>query len=143
MINLDSRRQFLTSAGASVAMLALPASARAQSYPTRPIRMVVPYSAGGSSDFVGRLMAQKLGEGLGQQLIVDNRPGAGAVIGTDLVAKSKPDGYTIGQIGLTTVINPSLYKKLPYDTLKDLAPITSAIVSPLVAQGAQPTIRTI
>lgn len=132
MIHLNGRRQFLAHAGAAATTLIMPASALAQSYPSKPIRMVVPYSAGGSSDFIGRLMAQKLGEGLGQQVIVDNKPGAGAVIGTDFVAKSPPDGYTIGQIGLTTVINPSLYKKLPYDTFKDLAPITTAIVSPLV-----------
>ena len=110
-----------------------PAELFAQAYPTRPVRLVVPYTAGGSSDFVGRLMAQKLSDGLGQPVTVDNRPGVAGITGTDIVAKSEPDGYTLALVGMTThAANPALYKKLPYDPIKDFAPISVAIVSPLV-----------
>ncbi|MFO1284589.1 MAG: tripartite tricarboxylate transporter substrate binding protein [Burkholderiales bacterium] len=124
---------------AALAALALastvlvPASAGAQTYPTGPIRLVVPYTAGGSSDFVARTMAQKMSEGLGQTVAVDNRPGVAGIPGTEIVARSAPDGYTIALVGLTThAANPSLYRKLPYDAQKDFAPIGNAIVSPLV-----------
>ncbi len=118
---------------ASAATFLVPASAGAQTYPTGPIRLVVPYTAGGSSDFVARTMAQKMSEGLGQTVAVDNRPGVAGIPGTEIVARSAPDGYTIALVGLTThAANPSLYKKLPYDAQKDFAPIGNAIVSPLV-----------
>jgi tripartite-type tricarboxylate transporter receptor subunit TctC len=114
----------------AAAALAAAPNAAAQAWPTKPIRLVVPYTAGGSSDFVGRLMAQKLTEGLGQPVTVDNKPG---IVGTDTVAKSPPDGYTLALVGMTTrAANPSLYKALPYDPVKDFAPISVAIVSPLV-----------
>ncbi|MCC6194270.1 MAG: tripartite tricarboxylate transporter substrate binding protein [Burkholderiales bacterium] len=109
------------------------APAAAQAYPTKPIRLIVPYTAGGSSDFVARQVAQKMSEGLGQQVVVDNRPGAAGIAGTDVAAKSPPDGYTLALIGMTThAANPWLYKKLAYDPIKDFAPISVAIVSPLV-----------
>ncbi|MGH8632737.1 MAG: Bug family tripartite tricarboxylate transporter substrate binding protein [Burkholderiales bacterium] len=95
----------------------------AQGYPERPVRMIVPYSAGGATDIVSRILAQKLPEVLGQQVIVDNRPGAGSLIGTDIAAKAPPDGYTLLSIGSPHVILPHLHKKLPYDALKDFAPI--------------------
>ena len=102
---------------------ALPATA--QSYPTKPIRLVVPFTPGGSTDILARLVGQKLGDAVGQQVIIDNRPGAGGNIGVELVAKSPPDGYTLvmGHIG-TFGVNPSLYPKLPYDPIRDFAPIT-------------------
>ena len=102
----------------------------AQSYPARAIRLVVPSSPGGGSDIVGRILAQKLSEQMGQQVVVDNRAGAGTVIGNDAVAKSAPDGYTL-LLGLSTLaINPSMFAKLPYDALRDFAPISQAVSSP-------------
>lgn len=99
--------------------------AAAQNYPTKPIRLVVPFTPGGSTDILARLIGQKLYESFGQQVIIDNRPGAGGNIGVDLVAKSVPDGYTLvmGHIG-TFAVNPTLYTRLPYDPIKDFQPIT-------------------
>jgi len=109
------------------------APAAAQAYPTKPIRLVVPYTAGGSSDFVGRQMAQKMSEGLGQSVVVENKPGVAGITGTEIVARSAPDGYTLALVGMTThASNAWLYKKLPYDPIKDFAPVSVAIVSPLV-----------
>ncbi|MDB5905773.1 MAG: protein bugT-like protein [Betaproteobacteria bacterium] len=113
----------------------------AQTYPTKPLRMVVPFPPGGTSDFLGRVAAQKLGEALGQQVIVDNRPGAGGNIGTELVAKSPPDGYTLlTDPGSTLTINPSLFAKLPFDPLKDFAPVTilAAVPNLLVVHPSLP-----
>lgn len=101
--------------------------AHSQPYPTRPIRLVVPYPPGGGTDIIARIVGQKLTENLGQQIIVDNRGGAGGTIGTDIVAKSVPDGYTILMAPTSHVINPSIYSKLPYDTVKDFVPITFAV----------------
>jgi tripartite-type tricarboxylate transporter receptor subunit TctC len=108
--------------GAMFACIAL--GAFAQSYPSRPIRLVVPFPAGGTTDILAREAAQKLTEALGQAVVVDNRPGAAGNIGSDLVAKSAPDGYTLlmGTVG-THAINPSLYSKMPYDHVKDFAPV--------------------
>ena len=102
----------------------LPADAIAQSYPSRPVRLVVPFPAGGTTDILARAMAEKLSGALGQQFVVDNRPGAGGNIGSDIVAKSQPDGYTLlmGTVG-THAINPSLYPKMPYDHVKDFVPV--------------------
>ena len=102
----------------------LPADALAQSYPSRPVRLVVPFPAGGTTDILARAMAEKLSGALGQQFVVDNRPGAGGNIGSDIVAKSPPDGYTLlmGTVG-THAINPSLYPKMPYDHVKDFVPV--------------------
>lgn len=100
-------------------------SAVSQSYPTGPIRLVVPFPAGGPADIVSRIIGQKLQEVVAQQVVMDNRAGAGGIVGTDLVAKSRPDGYTllVGTLG-THGINSALYKKLPYDPVHDFAPIT-------------------
>ena len=100
-------------------------AAVAQSYPSKPIRLVVPFTPGGSTDILARLVGQKLGEAFGQQVIIDNRPGAGGNIGVEMVANSPPDGHTLvmGHIG-TFGVNPTLYPKLPYDPIKDFAPIT-------------------
>jgi len=99
-------------------------SAAAQNYPTRPIRLVVPQSPGGSTDQVARPLAKLLGEALGQPVVVDNRAGAGSVIGTDIVAKAAPDGYTLLAVAASFTISPSLYKQLPYDVAHDFAPVT-------------------
>jgi tripartite-type tricarboxylate transporter receptor subunit TctC len=97
------------------------------------VRLVVPYTAGGSSDFVGRVMAAKLTDLLGQPVAVENKPGVAGIPGTEIVAKSPADGYTLALVGMTThAANPALYKKLPYDPNKDFAPVSVAIVSPLV-----------
>ena len=101
------------------------ATAAAQTYPTRPIRLVVPFAAGGPADFLGRVFGQKLAELLGQQIVVDNRPGANTILGALAVAKADPDGYTLLMaIDGTLVMNPFLYGKLPYDPAKDFAPIS-------------------
>jgi len=103
------------------------AGALGQSYPTRAIKLVVPSSPGGGTDIVARILGQKLSEQLGQQFVVENRAGGGTVIGNDAVAKSAPDGYTL-LMGLSTLaINPSMYAKLPYDALRDFAPISQSV----------------
>lgn len=98
--------------------------AAAQSYPSKPIRLIVPYPPGGATDPIARQMAQKLSESMGQQIIIDNKPGAGTTIGADFVAKSPPDGYTMLLNSSAHAVTPHLYKNMPYDTLRDFAPIT-------------------
>lgn len=107
-------------------------TAQAQNYPSKTVRLIVPFAAGGSTDIMGRLVAQKLSESWGQQVIVDNRPGGSTVIGTDIVAKSAPDGHTLLVTPAPFTIVPSLLKKLPYDPAKDFAPITLINTTPLV-----------
>jgi tripartite-type tricarboxylate transporter receptor subunit TctC len=105
----------------------------AANYPNKPIRFVVPYTAGGTTDILARIIAAKLTESWGQHVLVDNRPGAGGNIGTDLVAKAGPDGYTIVMGAISThAINPSLYKSIPYDHIRDFAPITRVGLLPNV-----------
>ena len=107
--------------------------ASAQAYPSRPIRVLVPFTAGGSSDFTARTVSERLGPALGGTVVVENKPGGNTVIATELVAKSAPDGYTLLAGGATTLASqPHLYKKLPYDVVKDLTPVNNAVVSPLV-----------
>jgi len=110
-----------------------PSSVLAQTYPAKPIRLVVGFPPGGANDILGRLIGQKMLEAWGQSVVVDNKPGANAIIATDLVAKSAPDGYTllIGASG-AMVFNPGLYQKLPYDAVKDFAPVTMIGSFPLV-----------
>jgi tripartite-type tricarboxylate transporter receptor subunit TctC len=105
----------------------------AQAYPNRPIRIVVPYPPGSGTDIVARLLAQKISENWGQQVIVDNKPGAGAIVGVEAIARAAPDGYTIG-IGDTgpLAINPALYDKLPYDPATDFAAITHVANLPFI-----------
>jgi tripartite-type tricarboxylate transporter receptor subunit TctC len=116
---------------AAVCALAAPAI-RAQAWPAKPIRLVVPYPPGGGTDIVARLLAQKLSTSLGQQVLVDNKPGASTIIGTDLVAKAAPDGYTVGLITDSHAINPTFFPKLPYDSVKDFAPISQLVFVPLM-----------
>ena len=106
--------------------------ASSQNYPVRPVRLIIPFAAGGGSDILGRMIGQKLTEHLGVQVTPDNRPGASGIIGMDLVAKSPPDGYTIAIISTGHIVNPSVYSKMPYDTLNDLAPVTLVATTSLM-----------
>src|SRR5262245_8640129 len=115
--------------------------AAAQTYPAKPVRLISPYAAGGGSDTLARIIGHRLNESWGQPVVVDNRPGAAGSIGAETVAKAPPDGYTLlvtPSAALT--INPHLYAKLPYDSLRDFAPVTAAANSPflLVVHGALP-----
>ena len=113
------------------AALLAAASAHAQeAYPSRPIRVVVAIPAGSGSDTIARLIGEGLTKRVGRQVVVENRPGAGTIIGNDAVAKAKPDGYTLLMNGAAFTIAPAFYKKLPYDAVRDFAPITNAVVSP-------------
>lgn len=107
-----------------VLLAACAGGALAQSYPSKPVRLVVPFSAGGPTDILARLVGQKLTESWGQQVIIDNRPGAGSTLGTEVVAKANPDGYTLLLTTPGHAINPSLYRNLSWDPIKDFAPIT-------------------
>lgn len=102
----------------------------AQAYPTRPIRIVSPYAPGGGNDTLSRIIGEKLGEQFGQRVIVENRPGANTIIGTEVAAKSPPDGYTLILLPNILATNPAFYPKLPYDTLRDFAPIAEVAQSP-------------
>ena len=104
----------------------------AQGYPAKTIRLLVPYPPGGGTDIIARIVGQKLAESVGQQIVIDNRGGAGGTIGTDVVAKAPGDGYTLLMAPTSHVINPSIYSKLPYDTVKDFAPITLAASATIV-----------
>jgi len=119
---------------AAIALFALTAvAARGDTFPSRPIRIVVPFAAGGATDLIARVVGQKLTESMGQAVVVENRPGASGMIGADLVAKAPPDGYTLLMASTAEIaINPSLYSKMSYDPQKDLAPITLAGVTPLI-----------
>ena len=112
--------------------VALPASALAQDYPTKPVRIVVPFAPGGSADVYGRFLAQKLQEAMGQNFIVDNKPGGGSVIGTDAVAKAAPDGYTLLLMSNTQTVNESLIPNKPFVLMRDFAPIAPINASDLV-----------
>ena len=116
----------------AAALLVSPSASGAQEYPARPIRLIVPFAAGGGTDFVGRLFAQKLAEVWAQQVVVDNRPGAAGILGSDLAAKATPDGYTLLMGSGSHNVNPSLYSKLPYDTRRDFAPVTLIALVPIV-----------
>jgi tripartite-type tricarboxylate transporter receptor subunit TctC len=112
--------------------LSLVAPAAAQNYPNRPVRIVIPLSPGGTTDVPGRIIAQKLSETLGQQFFVENRAGAGGTIGSDFVAKSRPDGYTLLLTASPFVIAPHVYKNMSYDTLADFAPVIRIATGPYV-----------
>jgi tripartite-type tricarboxylate transporter receptor subunit TctC len=123
------------------ALLALAASgASAQGWPSRPVHVVVPYPAGGPNDIIVRMVGKRLGETLGEPIVVENRPGAGGNIGTDSVAKSAPDGYTLVSVGPGALIINPLLGKVPYDTMRDFAPVTIMAVAPnaLVAHPSFP-----
>jgi tripartite-type tricarboxylate transporter receptor subunit TctC len=130
-------------AGITAAIFAgIPQALHAQqgAWPARPVRFIVPYPPGGTTDIVGRGIASKLSDSLGQQVVVDNRGGASTIIGAELAARSAPDGYTLLLVTATTLsINPQVYPKLPYDTVRDYAPITSAVRVPFVI-AAHPSV---
>jgi tripartite-type tricarboxylate transporter receptor subunit TctC len=113
-------------------MLACASGALAQGWPNRPIRMIVPYTPGGYTDLMARLVGQKISDALGQPIIFENKPGANAIIGTDVVAKAAPDGYTFGTVIAAHAVNATLNPKLPYDTLKDFSYVSLMSVAPLI-----------
>lgn len=118
---------------AALTLTAVACGAQAQTYPAKPVRIIVPFAPGGSTDIVARALGAKASESLGQSIVIENRAGAGGNIGAEAAAKAAADGYTLfmGHVG-TLAINPALYRKLPYDPIRDFAPITLAIASPLV-----------
>ncbi|MBC7381144.1 MAG: tripartite tricarboxylate transporter substrate binding protein [Burkholderiaceae bacterium] len=123
-----TRRMLLAGAAAFIAV----SGALAQTYPSKAIRFIVPYPPGGGTDIVARLVAAKLTVSMGQPVVVDNKPGASTIIGTDMLAKAAPDGYTFGLITDSHAINPVFFPKLPYDSIKDFEPITQLVFVPLV-----------
>jgi tripartite-type tricarboxylate transporter receptor subunit TctC len=127
-INRRTAGRALLAAGA---LAALGGAARAQAWPSRPIRLVVPFATGGGSDFIGRFMAQRLGQALGQPVVVENRPGAGSTLGIELVVKSPPDGYTFGLIASSYTVTPSLYR-LRFDPVTDITPVIQFSQGPML-----------
>lgn len=117
---------------ATLALLACALPAHAGTYPSKPIKIVVPFGPGGFTDVVARILQKDLAPAMGQPIIIENRPGAGSTIGTDTVAKAAPDGYTLAMISTTHVISPHLYKTLPYDPIKDFAPVMKLGEGPYV-----------
>ena len=138
---MKGHRTILTAGVVLAALVLAPVTLRAQSYPSKPIRLIIPFPPGGSTDILGRSLAQKLSEAWGQQVLVDNRGGAGGTIGADLAAKAPADGYTLlmGHIG-TLAVNVSLYPKLSYDPVRDFAPVSMVALVPnvLVVHPALP-----
>ena len=126
------RRTFLHLATGAVALSALSRIARAQAYPTRPVRIIVPFAPGGATDIIARLMGQWLSERVGQQFVIENRPGAGSNIGTEVVVNAPPDGYTLLLVGASSAINMTLYEKLNFNFLRDITPIAGVISIPFI-----------
>lgn len=126
------RRRFLQLAAGAAALPALPRVVRAQAYPTRPVRIVVGFPAGGFNDIVARIMAQWLSERLGQPFVIENRPGAANNTGTESVVRSSPDGYTLLLAGLSNATNASLYDKLNFNFVRDIAPVSGILSVPLI-----------
>ena len=120
-----SRRQFLHLAAGAAALLAMSRFARAQAYPTRPVRLIVPFGPAGATDITARLIGQWLSERLGQQFVIENRPGAGGNIATEVVVEAAADGHTLLLINISNAVNATLYQKLKYDFIRDIAPVAS------------------
>jgi tripartite-type tricarboxylate transporter receptor subunit TctC len=127
-----NRKTFVAVAAALAGFAAAASAASAQDYPNRPLRMIVPFAAGGPTDVIARVVAQKLTEGMGQQVVVDNRAGAGGNIGMGLAATAAPDGYTVIVVSSSFVVNPGLYKSIPYDPYKSFIPVSNMAASPNV-----------
>src|SRR5262245_18017998 len=127
-----SRRGVLRLAGLACAALTGPGTARAQSYPARPVRVIIPFGAGGPTDVFGRLAAQKLSDSLGKQFFVENIVGASGNIGTARAKAAPPDGYTLLLVPTNFVVNPALLPSTPYDAVKDFDPVTVAVTSPMI-----------
>src|SRR5262245_58687735 len=121
------RRQFLHLAAGAAALPALSRIARAQTYPSRPVRWIVPFAPGGATDIIARLVGQWLSERLGQQFVIDNRPGGGGNIGTEAVVRASPDGYTLLIVGAFNAVNSTLYEKLNFNLIRDIAPVASLV----------------
>ena len=124
-MKLPHRRQFLHLAAGVAALPAVPGFAWAQAYPTRPVRIIVGFPAGGAPDIIARLMGQGLSERLGQQFVIENRPGAASNIGTEMVVKAPPDGYTLLMVVATNTVNAMLYTNLNFNFIRDIAPVAS------------------
>jgi len=122
-----------------LAAVANPAAVGAQAYPAKPVRLMVPFVPGGNTDIIARVVAPEMSKALGQQLVIENRGGAGSTIGTEVVAKSPPDGYTLLLVSAAHVINPAMIKKLPYDSIRDFAPI-SVVADVPTAFAIHPTL---
>jgi len=131
-MKLRSRRQFLHLTAGAAALPVLPRTARSQAYPSRPVRIVVPYVPGGPAELLGRLFGQWLSQRLGQPFIVENRPGAGGNIGTEVAVRAAPDGYTLLLVTTANAVNASLYSKLNYDFIRETAPVAGLIRVPAV-----------
>ena len=131
-MKLPHRRQFLYLAAGAAALPTLSRVAKAQAYPSRPVRMIVPFGSAGASDIVARVMGQWLSERLGQQFVVENRPGAGGNLGTEAVVRAPPDGYTLVMVGQPNAINATLYDKLSFNFISDVAPVAGVIRFPNV-----------
>ena len=117
---------------AALVFAAITTTAAAETYPTHPVRLIVPFAAAGPTDVIARIVAQKLTDTWGQQVYTENMPGAGGNTGIAMVARARPDGYTILVVSTGFIVNPSMYAKLPYDPIKDFAPITLVAASPNV-----------
>jgi tripartite-type tricarboxylate transporter receptor subunit TctC len=128
------RRQFLSLATGVAALSALSSIASALDYPTRPVRLILSFPAGGPNDVVGRLLGQWLSERLGQPFIIENRSGAGGTVGTEVVVRAAPDGYTLLQVNTPNAINATLYDNLNYNFIRDIVPVASIIRTPLVIE---------
>ena len=126
------RRNFLHLAAGAVALPAVSRSANAQSYPTRPVHLIVPFGPAGATDITARLIGQWLSERLGQQFVIENRPGAGSNVGTEAVVRAAPDGYTLGLFGAPSAINATLYDKLNFNFVRDIAPIAPIVRFPYI-----------
>jgi tripartite-type tricarboxylate transporter receptor subunit TctC len=131
-MKLPHRRQFLHLAAGAAALPAVSRLAWAQTYPARPVRIIVPFAPGGSTDITARLMGQWLSERLGQQFITENRPGAGSNIGTEVVVNAPPDGYTLLLVGASSAINMTLYEKLNFNFLRDITSVAGIISIPFI-----------
>src|SRR6516162_7368847 len=130
------RRQFLRLAAGVAALPAVSRFARAQAYPTRPVRMIVPLTAGSAADILARQLATKMSESWSQSVVVENRPGAGTTMGTDVVAKAAPDGHTLLINSAAYAASAAIYTKLPYDPIKDLIPISQIATAPVIVVAA-------
>jgi tripartite-type tricarboxylate transporter receptor subunit TctC len=126
------RFRLITGAVLTALAASLSVPVAAQTYPSKPVRLIVPFAPGGFTDVVARILGQRLSVSMGQQFIIENKAGAGSTIGTDFVAKSAPDGYTLVMISTTHVISPWIYKSMPYDPIKGFVPVTKLVDSPYV-----------
>src|SRR5215471_18590988 len=131
-MKLPHRRQFLHLAAGAAALPAMTRIARAQAYPSRPVRVIVNASAGGADDVVARLIGQKLSERLGQQFVIENRPGAGGNIATEAAVRAPADGYTLLFVNSINAVNASVYDNLKFNFIRDIAPVASIMHIPLV-----------